>query len=91
MEAIEGIKIIQVEGLGNNGHGGSSEGGGNGNLADNVVNSALRYRAQAPLVDSLLKDIGLEGGDINGIAKALGAGEPAGGPGKPAPQAKAKA
>src|SRR5690606_24324251 len=64
MEAIEGIKIIQVQGLGNDGSiaaagagGGSSNGGGN--LADQVVNSALRYRSQAPLVDALLKDIGL--------------------------------
>ena len=91
MEAIEGIKIIQVEGLGNNGHGTSSDGNGGGNLADNVVNSALRYRAQAPLVDSLLKDIGLEGGDINGLAKALGAGDSAGGPDKAVPKAKAQA
>ena len=27
-------------------------------------NSALRYRAQAPLVDQLLREIGIEGGDI---------------------------
>ena len=33
-------------------------------MADNVVNSALRYRAQAPLVDMLLKEIGVQGGDI---------------------------
>ena len=28
------------------------------------VNSALRFRAQAPLVDQLLREIGIEGGDI---------------------------
>jgi uncharacterized membrane protein YqiK len=62
MERIEGIKILHVDGLG-----GSSGGGGdvgNGNFADGVVNSALRFRAQAPLVDQLLREIGLEGGDI---------------------------
>ena len=32
------------------------------NFADSLVNSALRYRAQAPLIDSLLKEIGLSGG-----------------------------
>ena len=32
-----------------------------------MVNSALRYRGQAPLVDSLLSEIGLKGGDINGL------------------------
>jgi uncharacterized membrane protein YqiK len=61
MEKIEGIKILHVDGLG----GGSSRGPageGGTNFADSVVNSALRYRAQAPLIDSLLKEIGLSGG-----------------------------
>lgn len=81
MEAIEGIKIIQVQGLGGGGDNGYAAGaggngsgnsnGGGGNLADQVVNSALRYRAQAPLVDSLLKDIGLDGSSIHGLASML--------------------
>ncbi len=73
MENIDGIKIIQLEGL--NGTQGASGGEGaaasTGNLADQVVNSALRYRAQSPLVDSLLDEIGLDGTDINGLATAL--------------------
>jgi len=71
MEQIDDIKIIQVDGL-NGGKSGSISDGSNGsentNLADQLVNSALRYRGQAPLVDSLLADIGLKGGDINGLA-----------------------
>ena len=55
--------------------GGSADGvvgdGGNGSLADQVVNSALRYRAQAPILDSLLSEIGLKAGDINGMTEAL--------------------
>lgn len=39
-----------------------------GSLADQLVNSALKYRAQAPLIDSLLKEVGIKGGDINGMA-----------------------
>ncbi|XCN72081.1 MAG: flotillin family protein [Candidatus Electrothrix aestuarii] len=69
MEQIDGIKIIQVDGL-NAGQGGSSTSageGGSGSLADQVVNSALRYRGQAPLLDSLLAEIGLKGSDINGL------------------------
>ncbi len=65
MERIEGIKILQVDGLGGSGGGHNADSGGhNGNFSDNVVNSALRFRAQAPLVDQLLREIGIEGGDI---------------------------
>ena len=65
MERIEGIKILQVDGLGGGGSSaGSGDGSGHGNFADGVVNSALRFRAQAPLVDQLLREIGIEGGDI---------------------------
>ncbi|GLQ17169.1 flotillin family protein [Maritalea porphyrae] len=74
MEAIEGIKIVQVGGLMGNGEASGAETGvpaNGGNLADQVVNSALRYRAQAPLLDSLLKEVGLEGGDINGLTNVV--------------------
>ncbi len=64
MERIEGIKILHVDGLGGSGGNGQGEGGGGGNFSDGVVNSALRFRAQAPLVDQLLREIGIEGGDI---------------------------
>lgn len=75
MERIDGIKIIQVAGL--NGSGGHavahSEGSSThtGNLADQVVNGALRYRAQAPLLDALLKEVGLNGSDINGFTQSF--------------------
>lgn len=70
MERIEGIKIVQVEGL-NGAAAGAGSLDGSTNLADQVVNSALRYRTQAPLVDSLLKEIGMNASDINGITAAL--------------------
>jgi hypothetical protein len=61
MEKIEGIRILQVDGL--NGSGG---GGGNGSRSatDEVIDSALRYRVQAPLIDSILSEIGVEGGSL---------------------------
>ena len=63
MERIEGIKILHVDGLGGSGGAHGADAGG-GPFADGVVNSALRFRAQAPLVDQLLREIGIEGGDI---------------------------
>jgi len=75
MEKIDGIKILQVDGLGGGGSGGGGRGDGSGSFSDNLVNSALRYRAQAPLVDSLLREIGLSGKDIGSMGNLL---EPAG-------------
>jgi uncharacterized membrane protein YqiK len=79
MEAIEGIKIVQVGGIGGNSYpangsaqsNGNGNGTGDGNLADQVVNSALRYRAQAPLLDSILKEVGLSTSDISGLTAPL--------------------
>ena len=75
MERIEGIKILHVEGLpglssgaGSNGSGDAAHadgGGRDGNLAEQVVSSALRYRSQAPFVDTLLSEIGLTGDTIH--------------------------
>jgi len=67
MERIEGIKILHVDGLAGGGGGGNGD-GSNGGFADSVVNSALRFRAQAPIVDQLLREIGLESGDIQRLA-----------------------
>ena len=73
MDNIDSIKIVQVEGL--NGAGGMGGGagtqGGDSNLSDQVVSSALRYRAQAPLVDQLLSEVGLTGSGLNGLTAAL--------------------
>lgn len=71
MERIEGIKILHVDGLAGGGGGGGGD-AGNGGFADGVVNSALRFRAQAPIVDQLLREIGLEGGDIQRLAAGAG-------------------
>ena len=72
MENIEGIRIVQVEGL-NSGNASSSQRADlvTTNLADQVVNSALRYRAQAPIIEALLKEIGLEGSSIGGLTASL--------------------
>ena len=74
IENIDGIKIIQMDGLAPNGHAngnGPDIDPGKAGLADQIVNSALKYRTQAPLLDAMLKEVGLEGGDINGLTQAL--------------------
>ncbi|KAB2874822.1 MAG: flotillin family protein [Bauldia sp.] len=79
MEKIDSIRILQVDGLpGFSGAAGGSgivagagDGGAGGdkphaaNLAEAVVNSALQYRAQAPFLDTLLKEIGMSPHSIN--------------------------
>ncbi|MCX8003399.1 MAG: hypothetical protein N2688_00325 [Burkholderiaceae bacterium] len=70
LERIEGIKILHVEGLGGAVPAADSNGAG---FADSVVNSALRFRAQAPLVDQLLREIGMGGGELGKIAQSLSA------------------
>jgi uncharacterized membrane protein YqiK len=69
MERIEGIKILHVEGLGGGGGNGMDSNGAG--FADSVVNSALRFRAQAPLVDQLLREIGVQGGELGQIAQSM--------------------
>lgn len=70
MENIDDIKILQVTGLGGIA-GNSAQGEGQISLSDQVVNSALRYRTQAPLIDSLMNELGIQGGDINGLTQSL--------------------
>lgn len=70
VENIDGIRILHVDGLG---QGGTASGtpANEGGMADQVVSSALRYRAQAPLLDAMLQEIGLKGGDANGLTQGL--------------------
>lgn len=74
MEAIDSIKIVQVDGLTAGGGAGSAPAGGagqgDGNLADNAVAAALRYRAQAPMLDGLMKELGFSGGSLDGLVKS---------------------
>lgn len=68
---IDGIKIVQVDGITNNQGGGNGDAQGGVNLTDSVVNSALRYRAQAPIVDALLAEVGFDSGDQAGLSSVL--------------------
>ncbi|MGF1463897.1 MAG: flotillin family protein [Maricaulaceae bacterium] len=68
LQSIDGIKIVQMDGLtGSNGPTAPSSHGQQGGLADSVVDAALRYRAQSPLIDSLLGELGLEGASLKDL------------------------
>jgi uncharacterized membrane protein YqiK len=67
MENIDSIKILQVDGMANGvGHDGPAT-----SPSDQIVQSALKYRAQAPLIDSLLKELGFDGSSPAALASAL--------------------
>ncbi|MBL1276942.1 MAG: flotillin family protein [Ectothiorhodospiraceae bacterium] len=83
MKNIEGIKIVDVSGLsGSNGSAGNGSsngsangtngesGTGNSSLADQAVNSMLRYRTQKPVIDSLLAEVGLN--SLDDLSNILG-------------------
>ncbi|MGD0399865.1 MAG: flotillin domain-containing protein [Syntrophobacteraceae bacterium] len=69
LEKIEGIKVVHLDGLTVPAGGGSPE--SEGGLTDRLVSSALRYRAQAPIVDHLLNEIGINISDPSKLAQLL--------------------
>ncbi len=75
MEAIDSIKIVQVDGISQSAGGAAAGGGegGSGNLASNAVSAALAYRAQAPVIDSLMKELGFDGGSLDALVKGAAA------------------
>jgi len=88
MKRIEGIKIVQVDGLTRGGGAnGAGDGGGlgHGSLAEQAVAAALAYRAQSPIIDGLLKEIGMTGASLGGLAQAA---MPAAAPAAPSPARK---
>jgi uncharacterized membrane protein YqiK len=78
MKQIDGIKILQVDGLtrpyaGNGAGPALNGGGGSGSLAEQAVAAALAYRAQSPIIDGLLKELGMSGGSLAGLTQAAAA------------------
>lgn len=72
LEAIDSIKIVKVDGLGQSGgSGGAANVGSSGNLANDAVAAALSYRAQAPIIDGLMKELGLNGGTLDGMVAGI--------------------
>lgn len=36
-----------------------------------MVSSALQYRSQTPLIDALMKEVGMSGGDLDGLIQSV--------------------
>ena len=48
--------------------------GGSGNLANDAVAAALAYRAQAPVLDGLMKELGLDGSSLGKLVEGAANG-----------------
>ncbi|MFP4283439.1 MAG: flotillin family protein [Opitutales bacterium] len=74
MEKIESIKILQANGFGGmpGGQGTAPAAGGNGHagLPQQLVDAALGYRMNLPVVDLLLKELGLSAKDLASLSRA---------------------
>lgn len=77
-EKIDSIKIVQMAGLGgaNQGGAGSNANGGVSNagasLSDQIINASLNYKVNAPIIDDLMKQVGIDlNGGIQNIASPL--------------------
>lgn len=77
-EKIDSIKIVQMAGLGGanqsgaglNANGGVSNAGAS--LSDQIVNASLNYKVNAPIIDDLMKQVGIDlNGGIQNIAQPL--------------------
>jgi len=78
MENIDDIKIYELNGMpGFNSNSANPDfvgpnPNGGGGLPENVVNAAMRYRAQVPFIDHLLDEIGMSPNEIGNIKNILG-------------------
>ncbi|QDP02809.1 flotillin family protein [Thalassotalea sp. PS06] len=59
LENIEGIKILQGYGQGNTVASGTEGSAKSAGLSEQITNAALNYRANAPLVDSMMRELGI--------------------------------
>ncbi|MCG9753891.1 flotillin family protein [Shewanella insulae] len=71
LENIEGIKILQGYGTS-----GATQGNGEtvlsqGGIAEQVTSAALNYRANAPIVDAMLRELGMVDGKKGGLNDLL--------------------
>ncbi len=81
-EKIDSIKIVQMAGLGGANQGGAglnangSVSNAGASLSDQIVNASLNYKVNAPIIDDLMKQVGIDlNGGIQNIAQPLRSAE----------------
>lgn len=77
-EKINSIKIVQMAGLGGANQSGVGSNASSGvsnagaSLSDQIVNASLNYKVNAPIIDDLMKQVGIDlNGGIQNIASPL--------------------
>ena len=74
IEAIKDMKVINVAGLGGlTGQPGAAVDGqsNNGSFAQQLINGLLQYKVSAPVIDSVLQEIGIDSSNVQGLTKLL--------------------
>ena len=81
-EKINSIKIVQMAGLGGANQSGVGSNASSGvsnagaSLSDQIVNASLNYKVNAPIIDDLMKQVGIDlNGGIQNIAQPLRSAE----------------
>lgn len=74
LENIDGIKILQGYGAGQSGSAGQD--GVRTGMADQITQAALQYRANAPMVDAMLREVGLVDQDKGTLHDLLNGSSP---------------
>lgn len=80
MERIESIKILQANGfpgIGGGSGSGASGSASSGNLPSQIVDAALGYRMNLPLVNKLIEELGLDASSVEGLTSLLKVSEKA--------------
>jgi len=76
IEAIKDMRVINIGGMsellgGNSGSGNGGNSGNGENFSDQLVSGLLKYRGLGPLVDNVLKEVGIDPSSVQGLTKSL--------------------
>jgi len=72
MENIDSIKILQANGFGETGTGSNGDNpSNNGSVPNQLVDAALNYRMQVPVVDKMLKELGIDPETAKGLLGSI--------------------